>query len=328
MSEPLGLAEMTETPLVMVEAMRAGPSTGMPTKSGQGDLEHVLYTSQGDSCRVVFAPGDPTECYELTRQAFKIAYDYQIPTLVVYDSKLSGELRSVPKSFFDREPTPDLGKVLSQDEIPDAPHDHTGRFERFQHDAEDGVSQRTLPGQRGGRFLATGNEHWPNGQISEDPTNRVRQMDRRLGKLETIRAELDDSEHGQTTFGDPEADFGIVTWGSTKGTVEEAVERLNAEGTPVKGLCCGEMVPFPTSDVGPFLESVDEAMVVEMNATAQFREHVQKKLGAHEETLTSLLKYNGEPFRVEEVVEAAEIRVTGEPAEPSAQTALDPTAGD
>jgi len=83
---------MTETPIVLVEAMRAGPSTGMPTKPEQADLEHVLYTSQGDSARVVFAPANIRECYDQTRQAFRIAYEYQIPSIVVYDQKLQGEL--------------------------------------------------------------------------------------------------------------------------------------------------------------------------------------------------------------------------------------------
>src|SRR6056297_2339320 len=122
MSEPLGLAEMTETPIVLVEAMRAGPSTGMPTKPEQGDLEHVLYTSQGDSHRVAFGPKDPKECYEQTRTAFEIAYDYQIPVVVLYDQKLSGEYRNVPASFFDREPNADLGSTLTEAELEDAPH--------------------------------------------------------------------------------------------------------------------------------------------------------------------------------------------------------------
>jgi Pyruvate:ferredoxin oxidoreductase and related 2-oxoacid:ferredoxin oxidoreductases, alpha subunit len=114
MSEPLGLAEMTETPVVLIEAMRAGPSTGMPTKPEQADLEHVLYTSQGDSHRVVLAPGTVEEAYEQTRTAFRLAYEYQIPSILLYDQKLGGELVSVPKSHFDREPNPGLGATLDE----------------------------------------------------------------------------------------------------------------------------------------------------------------------------------------------------------------------
>ncbi len=331
MSEPLGLAEMTETPLVLIEAMRAGPSTGMPTKPEQADLEFVLYTSQGDSSRVVFAPGDIEEAYEQTRLAFHIAYEYQIPTIIIYDQKLGGENKNVPVSFFDREPEPTLGSTLTEEELAEAAHDASGKFKRFQHqpDGDAGVSPRSLPGQEGGRYLATGNEHTPEGHIEEDPDNRVAQMERRLGKLEAIREELDE-EHpsNQTYYGDETADFGIVTWGSSHGAVVEAIERLNADGHSVKGITVSDMMPFPETEMTEFLESVDEAMVVEMNATAQFRGLIQKELGRFGEKMTSLLKYNGNPFEPAEVVEGYEVNVAETNEGPTAQVRIEPTAGD
>ncbi|RQG97932.1 2-oxoacid:acceptor oxidoreductase subunit alpha [Natrarchaeobius chitinivorans] len=329
MSEPLGLAEMTETPLVLVESMRAGPSTGMPTKPEQADLEFVLYTSQGDSQRVVFAPGNIEEAYEQTRLAFEIAWDYQIPAIIIYDQKLSGENANVDVEFFDREPTPDLGSTLTEEELREAAHDNSGKFKRFNYeDAEDGVAPRSLPGQKGGRYLATGNEHSPVGHIEEDPDNRTFQMDRRLEKLESIREELDERESTQTYFGDEDAEYGIVTWGSSQGAVEEAVARLNEQGHSVKGLSVSDMLPFPETEVTEFLESVDEAMVVEMNATAQFRGHIQRELGRFGDKLTSLLKYNGNPFEPAEVVEGYEINLADEEREPSAQVRIEPAAGD
>ncbi|MFC4246445.1 2-oxoacid:acceptor oxidoreductase subunit alpha [Natribaculum luteum] len=329
MSEPLGLAEMTETPLVLVEAMRAGPSTGMPTKPEQGDLEHVLYTSQGDSSRVVFAPGNVAEAYDQTRMAFHVAYEYQIPVIVIYDQKLSGENTNVDVSFFDREPEPTLGSTLTEEELREAAHDASGKFQRFQHDVEDGVSPRSLPGQKDGRYLATGNEHSPVGHISEDPDNRVYQMERRLEKLEAIREELDEEHDSQQTyFGDETADFGIVTWGSSQGAVEEAVARLNEQGHSVKGVGVSDMMPFPEAEMTEFLESVDEAMIVEMNATAQFRGLMQKELGRYGEKLSSLLKYNGEPFEPAEIVEGYELNVDGADEEPTAQVRIEPAAGD
>ncbi len=329
MSEPLGLAEMTETPLVLVEAMRAGPSTGMPTKPEQGDLEHVLYTSQGDSSRVVFAPGNVAEAYDQTRMAFHVAYEYQIPVIVIYDQKLSGENTNVDVSFFDREPEPTLGSTLTEEELREAAHDASGKFQRFQHDVEDGVSPRSLPGQKDGRYLATGNEHSPVGHISEDPDNRVYQMERRLEKLEAIREELDEEHDSQQTyFGDETADFGIVTWGSSQGAVEEAVARLNEQGHSVKGVGVSDMMPFPEAEMTEFVESVDEVMVVEMNATAQFRGLMQKELGRYGEKLSSLLKYNGEPFEPAEIVEGYELNVDGADEEPTAQVRIEPAAGD
>lgn len=336
MSEPLGLAEMAETPLVLVEAMRAGPSTGMPTKPEQGDLEHVLYTSQGDSNRVVFAPGNTEEAYEQTRTAFQIAYDYQIPAIVLYDQKLSGELVNVNEEFFDREPNPSLGSVLTEEEIAEASHHHSGKFNRYQHNPEndDGVSPRSIPGQEDGRFLVTGNEHTPQGHISEDPDNRVNQMDRRMHKLESIRSDLNEREKSNQTLFAPgdeavdERQYGIMTFGSHQGTVEEATERLNEQGYSVKSLGVGDLMPYPETEVTEFLDSVDQCMVVEMNASGQFRGLTQKELGGYGDKMTSLLKYNGNPFEPAEIVEGFETSVSGDEDAPGQTTKFVPAAGD
>ncbi|MFW5924123.1 MAG: 2-oxoacid:acceptor oxidoreductase subunit alpha [archaeon] len=327
MSEPLGLAEMTETPIVLIEAMRAGPSTGMPTKPEQADLEHVLYTSQGDSSRVVFAPASVTEAYEQTRRAFELAYDYQVPAIVILDQKLTGEMRTVDASFFDRETAPDLGSTLSQEEVREAAHDASGKFHRFQFESEDGVSPRSIPGQEEGHFLATGNEHNQAGHITENPAERVKQMNRRMRKLDSIRSELNENSH-QTYYGPEDADYGILVWGSQEGTVAEAVERLNDQGHSVKALGVSEMAPFPVTEVTEFLESVDEALVVEMNASAQFRGVIQKELGRFGDKLYSLLKYNGNPFEPGDIVEGFETRIDGSTDTPTIHTRIEPAAGD
>ena len=329
MSEPLGLAEMTETPVVLIEAMRAGPSTGMPTKPEQGDLEHVLYTSQGDSHRVVFAPSGAAEAYHQTRKAFQIAYEYQIPSIVLYDQKNGGELRNVPASVFDEEPNGDLGSVLTEEELADAPHDPSGKYDRFQHEGENGVSPRSIPGQKGGRYLATGNEHMPAGHISEDPDNRVHQVNRRMEKLEAIRAELDDADVPNNTLHGPEdAEYGIMTFGSQQGTVEEAVDRLNDRGHSVKALGVSEMAPYPVEQVTEFLESVDDCLVVEMNASAQFRGLTQKEVGRFGEKMSSLLKYNGNPFEPEEITEGFVKSIVEGEELPTHETKFVPAASD
>ena len=329
MSEPLGLAEMTETPVVLIEATRAGPSTGMPTKPEQSDLEHVLYTSQGDSCRVVFAPGNVEEAYEQTRAAFEIAYDYQIPAIILYDQKIGGELRNVGESFFDREPAADLGSTLTEDEIAEAAHHASGKFNRFQHDPDNdrGVSPRSIPGQKGGRFLATANEHNEQGHISEDPENRVAQLERRLGKLDSIRDDLDAKESSHQTYRGPEdAEYGIITFGSQQGTVEEAVDRLNENGHSVRSMGVSDMMPLAEEELTEFLSSVDEALVVEMTATGQFRGLIQKELGRFGPKMHSLLKYNGNPFEPSEIVEGFETILEGD--EPAPTTRFVPAAGD
>ncbi|WP_435185269.1 2-oxoacid:acceptor oxidoreductase subunit alpha [Halobellus sp. EA9] len=328
MSEPLGLAEMTETPVVLVEAMRAGPSTGMPTKPEQADLEHVLYTSQGDSHRVVFAPAGAEEAYRQTRRAFQIAYEYQIPAIVLYDQKNGGELQNVPASVFDEEPNPDLGSVVTEAELADAPHDPSGKYNRFQHDVDDGVSPRSIPGQEGGRYLATGNEHMPAGHISEDPDNRVNQVDRRMEKMEAIRADLDADEGTNAHHGPEDAEYGIMTFGSQQGTVEEAVNELNERGHSVKSLGVSELAPYPVEEVSAFIESVDEVLVVEMNASAQFRGLTQKELGRYGEKLSSLLKYNGNPFEPDEIVDGFVTSIVEDGTLPGHETKFVPAASD
>jgi pyruvate ferredoxin oxidoreductase alpha subunit len=327
MSEPLGLAEMTETPVVLVEAMRAGPSTGMPTKSEQADLEHVLYTSQGDSCRVVVAPGNLREAYDQTRDLFEVAYDYHLPGILLYDQKLGGEMRTVPTAFFDREPAPDPGSVLTEDELASAAHDASGKFKRYAYDDENSVVPRSVPGQADGRFLATGNESVEVGHISEDPDNRKAQMDRRMRKLDDIREEFEARESHQTFCGPESATDGILTWGSQQDTVFEAVDRLRDAGHDVRALGVSDLMPYPADEVTAFLEDIEECLVVEMNATGQFRGLTQRELGRFGPKLAGLLKYDGEPFEPGEVVDGFEANIDGD-GQLADNVKIEPATGD
>ncbi|MFP4529966.1 MAG: 2-oxoacid:acceptor oxidoreductase subunit alpha [Halodesulfurarchaeum sp.] len=328
MSESIGLAEMTETPLVLVEAQRAGPSTGMPTKTEQADLEFVRSTSQGDSSRVVFAPGNIRESYEQTRLAFELAYEYQLPAIVLYDDQLTGEFRNVPRSYFDQEPNPDPGSVATEAELADLPHGVGGRYERFNTDLGADVNPRSLPGQRGGRYLATGNEHWPNGQIAEDTQNRTKQVNRRVNKVQVVKEELAERPSPDTFTGDEDADLALLTWGSQKGVVEEVVRRLTDQGVPIKSLSVSQMAPLRTEEIASFLEGVSDVLVVEMNATAQFKGVIQQEFGDYGDLLGSFLKYNGDPIEPKELIEAVEIVRNGEAWETASETDLRPPAGD
>ena len=136
-------------------------------------------------------------------------------------------------------------------------------------------------------------------------------MDRRLGKFEHIREELD-AEGNQTHYGPDEAEYGVMTWGSQQDTVFEAVDRLDEAGHSVKALGVSDMMPYPVAEVSEFLESVEECVVVEMNATGQFRGLTQKETGRFGPKLSSLLKYDGNPFEPAEVVEGFESSVNGE----------------
>ncbi len=312
MSEGLGLAEMTETPLVLVEAQRGGPATGLPTKPEQSDLEHVLYTSQGDAMRVVFSPGNIEEAYIQTRRAFELAYKYQLPSIILIDQKISGELRNVDESVFtDREVTGgDLGSVLTEDEIAESSHHSSGKFNRFRYSDElDGnVSPRSLPGQNDGRFLTSGNEHNKQGHISEDPNNREEQMTRRVSKLDDIRSELNGMDESyQTMYGYDDAEVGVICFGSTQGTVFETVDEMyDIENTKLQAMGVSELKPFPVEEVQEFVDNHSTVCVVELNATNQFKnelmKHIETKRRPHDVTIETINKYNGNPFTPTELV--------------------------
>lgn len=311
MSEPLGMAEMTETPIVLLEAQRAGPSTGMPTKPEQSDLEHVLYASQGDSNRVVFAPSNIEEAYEQARLSFQIAYDYQIPSIILTDQKISGELRNLDESFFNKEANiGDAGSVLAEDQISDLPHHDSGRFNRYRYsdELETNVSPRSVPGQKDGNFLATGNEHNKQGHISEDPENREEQMSRRVSKVQDIKNEIDKSDYDlQSIFGSSDPDVGVITFGSQQGTVSEAVDRMCSNGFNVAGMGVSQLKPFPESPVQEFIDQLSDCLIVEMNATGQFEnelnKHIELRRRPQDITIHSVRKYNGNPFRPREITE-------------------------
>jgi pyruvate ferredoxin oxidoreductase alpha subunit len=168
----------------------------------------------------------------------------------------------------------------------------------------------------------------PEGHISEDPDNRVMQMDRRMQKLESIRERVEDNELLQAHYGPEDADYGIMTYGSQQGTVEEAIDRLNENGHSVKALGVSAMAPYPEAEVSEFLESVDECLVVEMNASAQFRGLTQKELGLYGEKLSSLLKYNGNPFEPAEIVDGFETNIIEGGELPGHDMKFVPAAGD
>jgi pyruvate ferredoxin oxidoreductase alpha subunit len=242
---------------------------------------------------------------------------------VLYDDQLTGEFHNVPRSFFDREPDPSLGTVATEEALEELPHDVGGRYERYATDNDEVVNPRSLPGQRGGRFLATGNEHWPDGQIAEDTQNRIDQVDHRIGKIDDVSADLADRPSPDSVAGDEDADLALLTWGSQKGVVEEAVASLTESGVSVKSLAVSQMAPLRREEIAGFLEGVSDVIVVEMNATAQFKGLIQKEFGDYGDLLGSLLKYNGEPFEPAEIEEAVEIVRNGEGGATSSETTLE-----
>lgn len=220
MVEALGLAGMTETPLVIVEAQRPGPSTGMPTRTEQGDLLFVLHASQGDFPRIVLAPGTVEECFYAGWRAFNLAERYQCPVLVLTDNFLANAVRTVERADLCFEAAAiDRGALLSEEEMDQL----SGGYKRYAV-TETGISPRARPGHPKVVFLASSDEHTEDGHFEdEDPENRVRMVQKRLRKLEVAVEEM----RPPALYGPAQADVTLVGWGSSYGLI--AVEN-NATG--------------------------------------------------------------------------------------------------
>ena len=287
MVEALGLAGCSETPLVIIEAQRPGPSTGLPTRTEQGDLSFVLSAGQGDFPRAVLAPGNAAQGFALTARAFNLADRYQLPVFVITDqyfgdTNCTHELEDFP------------GEVEIDRALATGPAE--GAYERYALTA-DGISPRRLPGF-GPVVVADSDEHTPDGHLTEDLEMRVKMHDKRLRKLTGLAQEL----NGITTMGPADAPLALACWGSSLGPVQEAVARLNAGKTPARLVHFSELWPFPAAAVAAALGSPKKLVMVEMNATGQFNRLLRQETGIAADHL--VLKYDGAPFTPEYILRA------------------------
>ncbi|HJV45374.1 MAG TPA: 2-oxoacid:acceptor oxidoreductase subunit alpha [Bacillota bacterium] len=287
MMEAIGLAGMTETPLVIVDTQRGGPSTGLPTKQEQSDVNAMIWGTHGEIPKVVLAPTTVEEAFYDAAEAFNIAEEYQVPVILVTDLQLSiGKQTCEPLDYSKIEIR--RGKLLTDDQ----PENDTvdGMFKRYEL-TEDGVSPRVIPGVKNGIHHVTGVEHNQVGRPSEDPVNRKKMMDKRLTKLNSLRiqnATISNNNHENP-------DVLVVGMGSTCGTIDEATERLANDGLAVNTLYVRQLWPFPTEEVKSLVEKAKKIIVVESNATGQLANLIKLNVGQHDK-IKSVLKYDGNPF--------------------------------
>ncbi len=290
MCEFVGLAGMTETPLVIVESQRPGPSTGLPTRTEQSDLKFVLSASQGEFPRIVIAPGDPQESFRLTFEAFNLAEKYQTPVILLMDKHLS-------ESTWTFEPFDTSGMAVDRGaRLAEATPASMKEYKRYAF-TESGISPRAIPGTPGGTFCATSDEHDEEGHICEDESVRSRMMEKRLRKTDS----LDVSKCGWKLHGDGEADLLIVGWGSTTSAIRGAMDLLAASGTRISFLQVIFLSPFPAEQVTGVLSQANRVIVVENNATAQLADVIRGKTGIEIED--ALLKYTGRQWLVDELAD-------------------------
>lgn len=286
MMEAIGLSGITEQPLVIIDTQRGGPSTGLPTKQEQSDLMAMIYGTHGEIPKVVMAPSTVQEAFYDTIEAFNIAEEYQVPVILLTDLQLSlGKQTVEPLDYSKIEIR--RGKLQIED-LPAV--ENKSYFKRFEV-TEDGVSPRVIPGIKNGIHHVTGVEHDETGKPSEASGNRIDQMDKRLRKLNNIQ--FKNPVHKNARHNEP--DILLVGFISTRGTIEEAMVRLEAEGVKVNHAQIRLIHPFPTKEMLPLVESAKKIIVVENNATGQLANLLKMNVG-YANKISSILKYDGNPF--------------------------------
>ncbi|MDO8657537.1 MAG: 2-oxoacid:acceptor oxidoreductase subunit alpha [Candidatus Levybacteria bacterium] len=294
MVEGLGLAAQSETPLVIIEGMRPGPATGMPTWTEQGDIKFVLNAAHGDFPRIVVAPGDMMEAFTQTMHAFNLAEKYQLPVIVVVDKYLMESHASVAAEEFKIQSSKfkvERGKILTDEEVSSQTD-----YKRYQF-TDDGVSPRSLPGQIGGIALNGSDEHDEKSLYDESPENRVKMMDKRFKKLETALSDIPSLQ----SSGDSSAPLTILCFGSTKMPVMEAINWLKKDGVNINFLQVSYLSPFPSDKVSETIKNAKKTLVIEGNRTGQFEGMIKEHTGLSVDH--NFRKYNGRPFYPEEIVE-------------------------
>ncbi len=279
MVEALGMAGMLEIPIVVYESQRPGPSTGIPTKTEQGDLNLVLGASQGDFPRIILAPGDAAQSFYLTREALNIADTYQAPVIVMSDLYLSEHEESV--DGLDLSFTPDYGKRSGDGEA---------NYRRYLI-TDDGISPRAVPGQEGLMHNEDSDEHDEYGNVvsdaETDPRKRVAIMEKRMRKLEAYRSTIPATD----TYRFDDADVAVVQWGSTRGVVEEAIDLLRERGIRAGAVEVTHVFPL-NGDIEKLLKG-KKVIVVEGNYTGQFNRLLKSEFPVDTVLVN---KFNGEAF--------------------------------
>lgn len=256
MVEQLGLSYMAEVPCVVVCVQRGGPSTGLPTKTEQSDLNLALYGGHGDAGRIVLAPTNVYECYTTMIQAFDYAQRYQMPVILLSDFYLANRRESVETRFV---------KPGKKDALVKPRLSELKPYRRFRL-TENGISPMSVPGTEGGYYTTTGLEHDEAGTPTYTPENHEIQSAKRMRKLETALKEITEV----SIIGPPEADIGIIGWGSTTGAAVEAVALAAKKGIAVRVFKTTVVWPLPREEIVRFAESVKKVLVPEMNQQGQF----------------------------------------------------------
>lgn len=304
MAEGLGWAGNNEVPLVITYYQRGGPSTGQPTRHSQQDLRFAMHAAHGEFARIILASGDIEECFYDAAEVFNLAERYQMPVIHLLDKGMANSSQTYPKFDYSNVKL-DRGLVVGEKDL-------EGKvYKRFQY-TESGVSPRAFLGTKGAVQWYSGDEHNENGNINEEPLNRRRMMDKRLKKLDLVDREVP-METKLHFYGNPQCENIILSWGSPKGAIIEAINQLKEEGYECGFVQVRMIHPLPSAHIAQLLEGKKRIIDVEDNATAQLggviTEHTAIKPTHY------ILKYTGRPMMTTEVYSAIKNILTGEAAE-------------
>ncbi len=287
MMEAIGLSGMTEQPFVVINTMRGGPSTGLPTKQEQSDLMQMIYGTHGDIPKIVVAPTTAEDAFYTTVEAFNLAEQYQCPVIILSDLQLSLGKQTVPQLDYSRI------KIERGSLVTDVPERNDKSYFNRYEVTESGVSPRTIPGTKNGIHHVTGVEHGEDGKPSESPVNRIKQMKKRMEKI----ADLKISQPVVETGGFDEADVLVIGFISTYGAIEEAIDRVDAS---VNHLHIKQLHPFPTAEVQAAFDKANKVIVAENNYQGQLAQIIKMNVN-HQNKIHNFVKYDGTPILPHEI---------------------------
>ena len=296
MTEAVGMAGIIETPVVVVNVQRAGPSTGVPTKTEQGDLNQAFGASQGDFPRIVIAPLSIPDCFSTPALAFNIAERYQCPVIILSDLLMGEGNETVDPALLDVDFDIDRGELIAT-----AAPSGDGPYLRYK-DTPSGISPRAVPGVPHHLYIAASDEHDEDGvllsDVYTDPERRTKMVRKRARKMARV---LDDLP-APMLQGRADAEVTLVGWGSTWGVLTDAVERLNAQGISTSHLQIKFLVPFHATEVETILRGCRRVVIVENNHSGQFARHLRAETGITAQA--HIRKFDGEPFEPNHIVGA------------------------
>lgn len=296
MAEALGWAGINEVPIVVTNYQRSGPSTGLPTRHGQDDLLFTINAGHGEFPRIVYASGDIEESFYDTGKCFNFAEVFQLPVIHLMDKFIASSVVTC-KRFDPNKVTIDRGKLLEKIESSD--------YKRFAM-TEDGISPRSRLGLEDGIFWNTGDESDESGHISEDPVIRVQMMDKRMGKLEHVLKTIPDEDKA-LSFG--QSEYTVVSWGSGKGPILDAIEKLKQENIDIGFIQIKLLHPFPSDYVKSLLKDTKTIIDVEANHTGQLGKVIKQNMGIEPDYY--ILKYTGRAMTSTEVYDALKKIIDG-----------------